>query len=329
MKNLGALGAVLIFIAGLFKYMHWPFANQMLLLGMVICVLFLFAWVGPARKHARSGKQRVAVIAVFITALLTALAATFKIMHWPGGQMLVWTSLGFLLFFFIPLYLNYVFNEDDDDRKNNATGFFVVYLVMSAITLTIGNSLHWVNAIKQQSKGEDAFSSVVKENNDKLLAQLSSDTTKASSAETIKTSSTDMLNYLADLRKELITRASDGKTEADHLEEQEGYNPGDYDTPTMVLIGDATMPKNTKFSAVELRSKLSNYSEKLNASLGATDFNTGIDLSDISTHHGMKEPWEIAVFYHAPMATVISYLDNLRAHVLTAEGMALSRLISK
>lgn len=113
----------------------------------------------------------------------------------------------------------------------------------------------------------------------------------------------------------------------------------DYDTPTYILIGDdESKPKKGKYSAYELRQKLTTLHTELQALLDnmQKDAKTKLDLADLNAlkvklntikpvdrnivDEGVKLNWELENFYHLPMAAVITNLDKIQADMKNLES---------
>ncbi len=320
MKIFGVIGSVIVFMAGVFKFQHWPGASYMLIIGMFLCVLFLCSWFMTARKNATSGKQKAVVLITFLGGLLTAIAATFKIMHWPNSGILTMVSIGFILFAFIPVHIAYIVGETDETRGNNAAGFMVTFLALTAIILSLGGSRIWVDAVTRPAKAEGSFAAALKSSNDHIFGLLSADSAKGGQAAQIRKVSAELSGYIDALEAELkATSCGDMKVDEKAAEYNDLCHPGDFDTPSRLMIGsDASTPNTGKFSGTELKSKLMNYSAELNRILNSDGkFNTGIDLSEITTSDGIMETWEVACFYHSPMAVVIDHLESLKTRIAT------------
>lgn len=101
----GTLASMSLICGALFKVMHWPGANIMLIIGtLTLTFLFLPYFFYMQFKEQTEKKGKIIAALGMITAALLCISALFKILHWPGaGAMIV----GFTIFFvlFIPLYM--------------------------------------------------------------------------------------------------------------------------------------------------------------------------------------------------------------------------------
>jgi len=101
----GLLTAVTLMVAAVFKIMHWPGAAILLVLGIVqvsliflpLLLIFKLREVSAARDKAIFALGTIAGSAYFLSML-------FKIMHWPGANIMWVCTLLFSFFVFLPLY---------------------------------------------------------------------------------------------------------------------------------------------------------------------------------------------------------------------------------
>lgn len=102
----GLSAAVLLTAGPIFKLQHWPGANVMLLVGILLLALFFVPlWFTLRFRESTERQQKVVHLIGMLAALFLLVPALFKLMHWPlGGMMLL---IGFTFFFlvFLPAYL--------------------------------------------------------------------------------------------------------------------------------------------------------------------------------------------------------------------------------
>ena len=94
------------FVTGaLFKIMHWPGASVMILLSIVtLCFIFLPILFIFKTKETNSTREKITLGVATVFGIVISLATLFKIMHWPGANIMWLSSLGFLFFIFLPLF---------------------------------------------------------------------------------------------------------------------------------------------------------------------------------------------------------------------------------
>ncbi len=164
-----------------------------------------------------------------------------------------------------------------------------------------------------------------------------------------------VFDSIADLKRHLIWK-TEGATSADNYVEikSEGavttYSPevdslfsikkigkkDSYDFPTNAMIGsDPANLKEGPRSAVDLHNKLAAFSEAVLNEIPASKReafrpDAEFDFSEIVIDNaGTKESWEMANFYHVPLAAVITNLSRMQSEVRTIQSDALSLLMSE
>jgi hypothetical protein len=101
----GAISASLITLGILFKFMHWPGAGVILVFGIsLFSLIFLPLLFTTKLKEKKSLQDKSILGAGSIIAILISMAILFKIMHWPGANMMGVVSLLIMLIIYIPLY---------------------------------------------------------------------------------------------------------------------------------------------------------------------------------------------------------------------------------
>jgi gliding motility-associated protein GldM len=139
-----------------------------------------------------------------------------------------------------------------------------------------------------------------------------------------------------------VTAVSDGRVttyspEVDSLFSIKKIEAKDtYDAPTSIMIGsDPANLKEGPRTATDLHAKLEDFSAKVlseHPSSKREDFRSEaeFDFSDIVIDNaGKKEPWEMANFYHVPLAAVITNLSRMQSEIRTIQSGALNILMSE
>lgn len=92
-------------IGALFKFMFWPGASFMILISIVnLCFVFLPILFVIKTKETDSVREKITLGVATLFGIAISLATLFKIMHWPGANVMWLLSLGFLFFIFLPLF---------------------------------------------------------------------------------------------------------------------------------------------------------------------------------------------------------------------------------
>lgn len=142
MKNFtylfGLTSAILAIIGSIFKRLHWPGAGVLLTVGITLIVLvFLPLYFYTGYKEQPERKNPVYAIVGYLTLAFLLTGALFKIMHWPGANVAILTSTGFLLIGFIPLYVVNIFQRSGKEKL--ALPYVVMLLMGIAVMMLFLN----------------------------------------------------------------------------------------------------------------------------------------------------------------------------------------------
>lgn len=99
--------AASVFSLGIFfKFMYWPGASIMIVVGIVLfSLLFLPLYFTLKIKEEKTTRDKILVGLTSIITISISMAVLFKIMHWPGANMMGLLAVGLLGLVFLPLYL--------------------------------------------------------------------------------------------------------------------------------------------------------------------------------------------------------------------------------
>ena len=105
MYSAGFIGAVLISIGSLFKIMHWPSANIMVISGMIAFLLLFVPLFALDRYKVQASKAmsgKIKILVGSVSAFLIGLSVVFKMMHLMGASVLLVLGVGLFTFGFLP-----------------------------------------------------------------------------------------------------------------------------------------------------------------------------------------------------------------------------------
>jgi hypothetical protein len=105
MNFAGMFASMALITGSLFKVLHWPGAN-MLLIASTLVLVFVFSpfFFYMHYKEQTEKKGRTVAILGLITAAALCTGTLFKILHWPGAGMMI-VGFALLFIFFLPLYV--------------------------------------------------------------------------------------------------------------------------------------------------------------------------------------------------------------------------------
>jgi len=103
----GAISVAALIFGSFFKVMHWPGANMLLCLGVILLgLLFLPLMAIIKIKDTDNTAEKITNISGTLMGVLFCIAVMFAVQHWPGARSgIYWLiAVGFSLFIFIPIY---------------------------------------------------------------------------------------------------------------------------------------------------------------------------------------------------------------------------------
>lgn len=101
----GTFAAAVLSFGIILKFMHWPGAAICIVLGLfALSFIFLPLLFTLKIKEKQQNTDKAILVVGAISAVLISVGVLFKIMHWPGANMLTSASLMIMLFVFLPVY---------------------------------------------------------------------------------------------------------------------------------------------------------------------------------------------------------------------------------
>lgn len=117
----GMLSALSIITGSILKFLHLPFAGILLVLGMgFFTLLFLPIMFTLKFRESKHLREKSVLMMAIPMCMLIVTSVLFKIMHWPGANVMMQSSLLFTIFVFIPIYL-FTGLRNPDTRTNTLT----------------------------------------------------------------------------------------------------------------------------------------------------------------------------------------------------------------
>ncbi len=139
----GLTGSGMTLLGAFFKMMHWPLAGILLSLGfLLVGLVFLPLYFILSYREQAEKPHIIFPIVGFLTIFLILTGAVFKIMHWPGANIMMVVSLGVLAVGFIPLFVVQIFKKTPGRRVSTP------YVIMLLIGISIIALLSRINLSK-------------------------------------------------------------------------------------------------------------------------------------------------------------------------------------
>lgn len=137
----GALSVGLLTAGIVLKFLHLPGAAALLVLGIFLLSFIFLPLTFALRVGEKQEKSQKAISVIGgVCAMLISLGVLFKIMHWPGANMMCMVSLILMLSVFIPLYFFWGFRNPA--TKVNTIVTTVMMFAGCALVLTLIRAPH-------------------------------------------------------------------------------------------------------------------------------------------------------------------------------------------
>ncbi len=120
MYILGLLATITLVSGILFKLMHWPKANMLLLVGQMVLFLVCIPFFAISKLRSKthgSPLEKWMIVLGLIASLLISTSIIFKINHLMGANMVFVTGMILLIFGFIPLLFISLYRKNTREPK--------------------------------------------------------------------------------------------------------------------------------------------------------------------------------------------------------------------
>ncbi len=324
------IGGILFMAGVLFKVMHWPMSQPLLMLGYLSLLFLLLPILLYVKiKNSESKKDKRIYFLGVVSIIIFGLSSMFKMFHWPGAAVLMLLGSLLLVGVFLPM-----FTWRRIQLEGKITGQFIyiiiisMFLVLFTSLLALNVSRDFLNVCVKHADNETLKNNYLENKNSLLLTDIESKTDTlglTSKAKTIKQESDELCEYINEIQIDLISKTEqvDKEKASELLNNPRAINKKDnIDFVNILLVG-----KNGKSKAIEIKAKLNEYKSRIiaesneNAEIVSLLDNL-INLSD-KTIWEETVSWERYYFQHYPLIRVIGILNEFKNNVRIAESMAL------
>ncbi len=168
---ISGLSCSLLLIAGtVFKMLHWPGANMLVLAGVLfLLVLFLPNYFLERIRLEQTRMGLMAQLAAWIGGTALLLGTTFKMMHWPFAYILIYSGTGILFFIHLPMLLY----KNAQERVSAGKNKIVVTVFMLAMAgIMLSNAPQASSTVAEGLKALDMQTKTVLEEEQKQYTRL-------------------------------------------------------------------------------------------------------------------------------------------------------------
>ena len=341
------IGGVCLMAGILFKVMHWPFWN-LLMLGGWFLVLFVFLPIllYIRLKDAKSGfEKRVYVLGV-VALIIFELATMFKMMHWPGaGPLMILGSL-LLVAVFLPLYTNMRFKNAE-----LKTGQFIylitisMYAVVLTALLSMNVSRDILGSFVREQNNTTAIVRYFEKKNDRTKANISNlpDSIQMINAEKIKQISEEadkVKNEIRSIKLYLVQEIEevDKATALAAISEPTKINRKDEQSLTTAIMVDQFRHIYNMFDAFPaktglaspLKNEVDGFREKM-LLLASSNPELSKNISKLldtgsKIEYESEVSWEVYYFTNNPLISTLGILTTLEKNVSIVESATIQHL---
>jgi hypothetical protein len=124
----GAISTAALSIGIIFKFMHWPGANALIVVGILLASFVFLPLTFTLRfKEKQNLRDKGIIVIGSLSAILISLHVLFKIMHWPFANMLGTLSFFIVLLVFLPVYF-FSGIRNPETKTNTIVSSFLILL---------------------------------------------------------------------------------------------------------------------------------------------------------------------------------------------------------
>jgi hypothetical protein len=132
----GTFSAAAMIFGILFKFLHWPGASALIVLGIgVSSLIFLPLLFTLKIKEQQNTKDKIGLGLITMSGILLCLSVLFKVMHWPGANILGVTFIIVLGLLFLPF--NFYSGIRNPERKTNTITMSILIIIFCGLWLTL------------------------------------------------------------------------------------------------------------------------------------------------------------------------------------------------
>ncbi|MBS1637422.1 MAG: hypothetical protein JST26_16015 [Bacteroidetes bacterium] len=315
-----------------FKFMHWPGASALLVLGIAVAsFLFLPLLFTLKAKEKTKTRDKIIIGLGTIAAILLSLGILFKIMHWPGANMMGVLMISVMLLLFIPIY--FFTGIRNPETKVNTIVFTILAIMGCGLFLALVNSRPsiQIHAAENSNQHYETTYLYATEQVSLNMAHALKDTSVAGrNLEKLHSLCNSICTQIEQLKSNAVTVTD--YLDPEHANENAPLrkinyaaliNPDNYDLPTAILFG-GTQPDAANIEARPALVKLKQDLKLLNEMVLNTYKRHSEVLIDLSDKNDIRfahpVSWEVTNFYHTPLSNLLVNFTQLQINVRLVEA---------
>lgn len=296
--------------------MHWPGAGIMLVLGITLASLVFLPLLFTLKMREKQKSKDKLILGIGMLAAITmSMGILFKIMHWPGANMMGLGSVILMIAVFLPVY--FFSGIRNPETKVNTIVSSLVIILACGLFFTLINarpsaSIEKTNVIANLHM-QNSYEFVLNQN-EATFAGISKDSSKKTSCEELHTKTSKICKSIEALKLKLANATIDGNMQKlDYNNIPDGNN---FDVSTHILFNAEAMPNE---DLINLKKDLSDFN-----AFAKEKHNLKMDrLINLGEQLGAKNElcsWEIANFHYTPISVILRNLTQIQLDVLAVEA---------
>ncbi|MES2764082.1 MAG: hypothetical protein V4677_17835, partial [Bacteroidota bacterium] len=284
----GTFSAIVMSIGIFFKFMHWPGASACIILGIVVSSLvFLPLLFTLKAKEKQNIKDKLILGVATVSGILISLSVLFKVMHWPGANMMGLSFVVLMLVLYIPLY--FFSGVKNPEAKVNTIVTTIIMIMGCGLFLTLVNSRPSLSVQKKTVQSdqhmEDSYHYATEQNQITYNLSATDSSNNKASHEKLKLTCNNLCEKIEKLKLRLIQQM-EGDSSVSTVNYQDLENSGistNYDFPTSIMFTENGDAKN---ALKTLKADLANFNSYISSTYGQNSSKL-INLSSQEDEMGM------------------------------------------
>ncbi len=146
MKITGNVSLAMLGLATVMRLFHWPGANVVLVLGFIVLALIFFpAAIWANQRETKIRLTRSLHSLILVGGILLMAGVLFKVMHWPGAGIVMFSGWIIVILLFLPLLLYAKLMEAETGNQRLMAWSGIGGLMIAQMS-TMFKTFHWPGA---------------------------------------------------------------------------------------------------------------------------------------------------------------------------------------
>jgi hypothetical protein len=309
----GTFSAAVMSIGIFFKFMHWPGASLLIILGIAISSLVFLPLLFTLRiKEKQKAKDKLILGIGILAGVLISFAILFKVMHWPGANVMGTLFVAIMVLVYIPVY--FFSGIKNPESKMNTIVTTIIMIMGSGLFLTLVNTRPYVQDNANEITNQALQESYMKMSDQAKNLHLTAFTINIPrDPYSLPMNCNTVCERIEKLKLKLVNAMEE--TNVKNINYYELGRLDNYDVPTSILfIPEHHLLQVASSDLIILKQELVRL-DSIAAKTLTSSYNL-IDLSDKKNMRtGATESWEVHNFYLTPLGNVLRNLTQLQINI--------------